>query len=202
LEPGFRPADSPARVVGRLPTTGDPRIEAAVDRALAEAELDVVRLDWNELETGSNCFTTLYFNEIWDVDHALVEARPADVGEDIHSVLGMVDVFRPGMATVMDELDTWRKSLLSLFERVELLALPTIPVFPPRIDEVSPDTMLQVVIDITRHVSLFNAAGTPCTAQPVPVPGAQLPASLQLVGPLGGEELLLASAAVIETAVG
>jgi amidase len=58
-----------------------------------------------------------------------------------------------------------------------------------------------IVIEITRHTSLFNAAGTPCTAQPVPVDGGELPASLQLVGPLGGEELLLATARVVEAAV-
>jgi amidase len=41
----------------------------------------------------------------------------------------------------------------------------------------------------------------PCTAQPVPVAGARIPASLQLVGPLHGEELLLATALRIEAAL-
>lgn len=58
--------------------------------------------------------------------------------------------------------------------------------------------MSPAVIDITRHVSPFNAAGPPCTPQPVPVPGSAIPASLQLVGPLGGEDLLLATAARVE----
>ena len=40
----------------------------------------------------------------------------------------------------------------------------------------------------------------PCTAQPVPVRGHALPASLQLVGPLGGEELLVTSAKQVEDA--
>ena len=201
LEPDFLPAPTPAKVIGRLPTAGDPKLEAAVDQVLADAEFEVVQLDWSDLDTGTNCFTTIYFDELWEVDHALVEAHPEDVGEDIHQVLGMVDLFRPGLATAKDQLIEWRQSLLKLFDRVELLALPTLPIFPPRLDEVTADALVTIAIDITRHVSLFNAAGTPCTAQPIPVPRSELPGSLQLVGPLGGEELLLSTAAVVEAAI-
>jgi Asp-tRNA(Asn)/Glu-tRNA(Gln) amidotransferase A subunit family amidase len=62
--------------------------------------------------------------------------------------------------------------------------------------------MFPTVIEITKHVALFNAARVPCTAQPVPVAGNRLPASLQLVGPLGSEELLLTTAEHVEGAVG
>ena len=57
-------------------------------------------------------------------------------------------------------------------------------------------------IEITKHVALFNVAGSPCTAQPVPIRGRRIPASLQLVGPPDGEELLVATAAHIEAAIG
>jgi amidase len=76
------------------------------------------------------------------------------------------------------------------------------PIFPPRIDQVSGDNLLPAAIDLTRHVSLFNPPGLPCTAQPVPTAGSRLPASLQLVGPLGSEELLLPTAQVVESALG
>jgi Asp-tRNA(Asn)/Glu-tRNA(Gln) amidotransferase A subunit family amidase len=61
---------------------------------------------------------------------------------------------------------------------------------------------MPVVIDITRHTSVFNAAGNPCTAQPVPMTGSAVPASLQLVGPLGAEELLIPTASLIESGAG
>ena len=201
LEPGFRPAPSAPRRIGRLRTAGHPEIEAAVDAALKTAELEVVELDWDGFETGGNCFTAIYFEEIWQSDHQLVEAHPQDIGEDIHQTLSLVDLFRAGADEVRRSLPAWRQSLLDLFDQVELLALPTLPIFPPRLDEVGGDAMMAVVIDITRHVSLFNAAGTPCTAQPVPAAGSVLPASLQLVGPPNGEELLLATAALVEQAV-
>jgi amidase len=88
----------------------------------------------------------------------------------------------------------------ALFDQVELLALPTLPIFPPHLDEVTTDSLLPIVIDITRHVSPFNAAGLPCTAQPVATDGSAVPASLQLVGPDRSEELLLATARVVEAA--
>jgi amidase len=200
LEPGFSAAESPARTVGRLRTSAQPEIEAAVDDALRSAELDVVTLDWDGFETGTGCFTTIYFNEIWETDHELVEANPDRVGEDIVQTLAMVDLFRADLEELSQRLSAWRRSLISLFERVELLALPTLPIVPPRLAEITADTVVPTIIDITSHVSLFNAAGVPCTAQPVPTRGSHLPASLQLVGPASGEELLLTTAQRIEAA--
>lgn len=201
LEPGFVPGASPAQRVGRLATSGLPEIEAAVDAALLAAGLEVVPLDWDGLDAGTNYFTAIFFSEIWEVDHALVEENPEDVGEDIKATLGMVDLFRPGLDDAMGQLPKWRASLFGLFDQVELLALPTLPIFPPSLEETMGDGFVTASIDITRHVSLFNAAGAPCTAQPVPVPGSRFPASLQFVGPLGGEELLLPTAARVEAAL-
>jgi amidase len=200
LEPGFTPSPAPARVIGRLRTSGRPEIEAAVDDALRAAGLEVVALDWDGLAAGTDCFTTIYFNEMWGTDHELAEANPGDVGEDIKQALAMAEMFRPGLAEARSRLAEWRGSLLALFGRAELLALPTLPAFPPRLDQVGGDALVPAIIEITSHVSLFNAAGTPCTAQPVPAAGSRLPASLQLAGPPGGEELLLSTAQLIEAA--
>ena len=200
LEPGFATSASPARTIGRLRTAGREEIEAAVDAALAAAGFEVVALDWDGFEAGTACFTAIYFDEAWRSDHHLLDDHRDGVGPDIVQALGMVDLFRPGVDDARRGLPDWRRSLLDLFERVELLALPTLPVFPPRLDAISEETLVPLAIELTSHTSLFNAAGTPCTAQPVPVPGSHVPASLQLVGPPRGEELLLATAARVEAA--
>jgi amidase len=200
LEPGFRPAETPARVVGRVRTSGHPDIEAAIDDALRAAELEVVPIEWDDLEPGSQAFAPIYFAEMWDVDHDLVTNNPDGVGDDITGMVGAADMFRPGAADARRTLVEWKRALDKLFDRVELLALPTLPIFPPRIDEITPDTLLPTVIEITKHVALFNAAGTPCTAQPIPIRGGPLPASLQLVGPPNSEGLLLPTAQRLETA--
>lgn len=202
LEPGFTPRSTPARVVGRLRTSGDPAIEAAVDRALREAELEVVDIEWDGFETGNRLFATIYFAELWDVDHELIERNPDDIGDDIKRTLAVADMFRGEIDQARAQLPEWRRSLLALFERVELLALPTIPIPPPRLDSLTDaDAEINTTIAITSNCSLFNAAGVPCTAQPVPVAGSALPASLQLVGPLRSEELLLPTSQRVEAAV-
>jgi len=201
LEPGFESSPSAARVVGRVRTSGHPEIEAAVDAALRAAELETVEIAWDEVAAGADAFAPIYFDEMWAVDHALVAEHPDSVGPDIAQTVAVADMFRPGAGEARRSLAAWRDELTKLFERVEVLALPTLPVFPPRLDSINADTMLPTVIEITSHVALFNAAGTPATAQPVPVAGGRLPASLQLVGRHYAEELLLATAQVVELAV-
>jgi amidase len=200
LEPGFAPG-APARVVGRVRTAGDPAIEAAVDAALAAAGFEVVPIAWEEIEPGVQAFAPIYFDEMLAVDAALVAAEPDGVGADIAATVAAADLFRPAAADARRALEAWRAGFARLFERVEVLALPTLPVLPPRIDAVTEETLLPTIIEITAHVTAFNAAGVPCTAQPVPMAGRRLPASLQLVGPAGGEELLLPTAQVVEDAL-
>ena len=202
LEPGFTPAGAPARRIGRLRTTARPEIEQAIDEALKAAEFEVITLDWDGFEAGTNIFTTIFLTEVWDTDHALAQAHPDGVGDDIHQTLSMTDLFRPGLEEARSQLAAWRQTLLDLFGEVELLALPTLPTFPPRLADLAPDSLINVIIEITQYTGLFNAAGIPCTAQPVPAAGTRMPASLQLVGSPRGEELLLATARRVEAATG
>ncbi len=201
LEPGFTVAGAPARTIGRLRTSGHPEIEAAIDRALKLAEFEVVALDWDGFAAGASIFTTIFLTEAWETDHALAAAHPDAVGQDIAQLLTMNDMFRPGLAEARAQLGSWRQSMLDLFGQVELLALPTMPVFPPRLEDLTPGSLVDIVIQVSQYTGLFNAAGVPGTAQPVRVAGSRVPASLQLVGPLRGEELLLATAQRIEAAM-
>ncbi len=130
LEPGFRPAADAARVVGRVRTNAHPDIEAAVDAALQAAELEVVTLDWDILEPGSQAFAAIYFAEMWDADHALVDANPDDVGPDIAQTVATAEVFPSGADEARHALVAWKRQLFELFDRVEVLALPTLPMFP------------------------------------------------------------------------
>jgi amidase len=200
LEPGFTTAAAPARRIGRLRTTARPEIEQAVDEALKAAEFEVVTLDWDGFGAGTTIFTTIYFTEAWHANHSLAQAHPDGVGDDIRQMLAMTDLFRPGLDDARSQLAAWRQSLLDLFGQVDLLALPAMPVFPPRLADLTPDSLLDVIIEITQYIALFNAAGTPCTAQPIRAAGTPIPASLQLVGPPRGEELLLATARQVEAA--
>jgi amidase len=200
LEPGFSVAASPAHRIGRVRTSGLPEIESALDRALRASELEIVETELPAWDLGSFAFAVIYFAELWDADHELVDQHRDGVGDDIANTVAMSDTFRPQLEEALRQRDLWRSSLTRVFEQVDLLALPTMPIFPPRLDALTGD-LTPLAIEVTKHTSLFNAAGIPCTAQPIPVTGAQLPASLQLVSPWNREELLLATASKIAAAV-
>jgi amidase len=201
LEPGFRPDPAGPQVIGRLRTGGDPRIETAVDDALRSAEFDVVPVDWAGFELAMQCFTAIFFAEAWDCNRDLIHQHPDELGPDVVAAMSLRDDMGAGRADLPELLAASTLSLLELFERVELLALPTVPIFPPRIDQISAQTLFPWVVQLTSLTAPFNPAGVPCTAQPIPAAGSSLPASLQLVGPLRGEELLVSAAARVERAM-
>jgi len=72
--------------------------------------------------------------------------------------------------------------------------VPTLLGFPPLLSD---DRGLARIRGLTSPV---NLAGLPALVLPVPAAGP-LPASIQLIGPPGGEERLLAAGAVLEQAV-
>src|SRR5581483_11973722 len=146
LEPGFSVAPEPARRVGRVRTDGVPDIEHAVDEALRAAGFAIVDVGWDELAVGTELWTAIYFAEIWEVDHALVEAHRDGVGDDIAGMIEMAPAFSADVDHARARLENWRTSVGRLFDRVDVLALPTVPVFPPRLDEVTPDTLVPQAI--------------------------------------------------------
>jgi amidase len=56
------------------------------------------------------------------------------------------------------------------------------------------------MVQIRGVTSAINLAGVPALALPVPA-GGPLPASIQLIGPAGAEDRLLAAGAILEQAV-
>ena len=155
-----------------------------MDEALKAAELEVVTLDWDGFAAGTTIFTTIFLTEAWDTGHALAHAHPDGTGDDIRQMLSMADLFRPGLGDARGQLAAWRQSLLDLFGQLDLLALPgNALAFPPALADLAPDLLVDVIIQITLYTGLFNAAGTPCTAQPIPAAGTPIPASLQLGAP-------------------
>lgn len=88
-----------------------------------------------------------------------------------------------------DAIDEARRHALSLFERVDLLALPVAPVLPPAVQSPAP---VAVASAFTR---IWSAYGMPAIAIPLPAwPGA----GVQLVGAPGRDRQLLDFAAVLE----
>jgi amidase len=187
LAPGFRPS-SPAAVVGRLRIDGvSSDLEASVDAALAGLAVQEVRLQgW---ASTYDAFQTILLAEFWAAHHDLLDAPGNGAAVD-RSLRAGAAIDADALAAAASARRAWQDELAAVFERVDVLALPTLPAPPPRLDEARgyPATLL---------TSPFNLAGVPALSLPLPGP---LPASLQLVGPAGGEEMLCATGLLIEAA--
>lgn len=194
LEPGFAPAAAAATAVGRVRVPDvDPRIDAAVDRALAAAGLEVVEIELPSWDAAFAAALAILLPEGLRNHGAMIErerelvgpgtARQLELGRD-HAVA------EPAARAFQRE---WEAELARAFEQVELLACPTLAGFAPALAD------FESIASICRTMEL-NLAGVPALAQPVATDGP-LPASLQLFGPHGAEELLLATGARVEAAM-
>jgi amidase len=198
IDPGFDGASAEAPVrVGRIrtaPAVGvDPATDAAVDAALAAPAglkvTDVPGFDFSAVNRAGSVA----------ID---VEAYPANA-----HLLPRLDQLTPGIrrnmvqsaaitaeaaagaSRVRQELRDWFSDALA---RYQVLALPALTGAPPLLDERMSTTILTMPA---------NLAGLPALVLPVPGGPAGLPASLQLIGPPGGEEQLIALGRVIEAAL-
>lgn len=193
LEPGFAPG-APARVIGRVRVPGvDPLIHTAIDAALAATELEVVEValpSWGEAFEQA---VRLGLSEAYRNHGAMVEREPELVGERTREAVLLGRETAPQEAGARRFQRHWAAELDLALSRADLLAWPTLATFPPPLTD--PEA-----INGTGRVMEVNLAGLPALSQPVPTT-TPLPAGLQLVGPLGGEETLVATGALIEAAI-
>jgi amidase len=174
----------------------DPAIDAAVDAAMAAAGLriDAVRLDaWREAcEAQQRALTA----EAFESDRQLLEVDGgAGISGEIRRRLAAgLGLSEADLATASAVGVAWTEELGEVVRRQGVLALPTLAVRPPPLDEFGRGFNV-----LTAPV---NLAGFPAISLPVPVAERDRPpAGLQLVGPPGSEAMLCALAALVEAAV-
>jgi amidase len=194
LEPGFA-ADGPiAATVGRvrLAAPVDPIVDRAVDDLLAASGLDVVDMVLPGWTPAAGAGGTVLFAEAWLSNHAVYEANAAGLGSETRQRLEQGRAIPAAeLAAARAVARRWQHELATVFAGVDVLALPTLPVLAPRLDEPPADTR-------TTNVPV-NLAGLPALAIPAPTAGP-LPGGVQLVGPARSEALLLATGALLEAA--
>jgi Asp-tRNA(Asn)/Glu-tRNA(Gln) amidotransferase A subunit family amidase len=132
--------------------------------------------------------------EAWASNRALVESDPEGIGVEVRTRLLTGAAPDAGaVAAAWAGQKAWAAALSALFEQVDFLVTPTLSVFPP---------LLEAAGDLLkgRCTLPVNLAGVPALSLPVPTAGP-LPASIQLIGPAGSEEQLLAAGLWLESAV-
>lgn len=195
LEPGFAPGplDGPVGRL-RLPLPCNPAIDAAIDSALAAAEVEVVDIELPGWREAAHAGLDILGFEAVAAHGALVAAHPGEIGADV--LANFAHGARVGHQRLRDARalqSRWQASLESALARVAALALPTMGAWPP---PVGPDAGAAMTILWTLPV---NLAGLPALSLPVPG-GSRLPASIQLLGRAGGEEGLCTLGSRLEAA--
>jgi amidase len=191
--------------VGRLKLKStDPKIDQAIDDALAKTGFQVVELDESlsdKFEQAKKDGTTVAAAGGWISDGRFEFAL--GVAARTKSVIqyGQIN-YTAGYRSALTRRSAWQRTLSKVFEKVDLIALPTLqkttpgkPLLNLRIG-IMEAHLLQV-----QNTVAVNFAGNPALAIPVPTRRGKVPSSLQLIGPRLAEADLLNAGRLVEDAV-
>ncbi|WP_158079129.1 amidase [Actinomadura sp. CNU-125] len=197
IEPGFAPVPyEPGGSLARIRAMGvRPEIDAAVDDALRRvAPLTDVKTEYFQDAAMAN--GVIVGAEAWRQNARHLDT-PDLVGDRTKHRLHLLKAISTGrLDWAAETRRLLRAELDAILRRHAAIALPVLSTVAPEPDE---DNEADLVL--TTLTGQINVAGLPALALPVPLPGSHLPASVQLIGPAGGEERLCGLAAAIEDAL-
>ncbi|MFL6590261.1 MAG: amidase [Chthoniobacterales bacterium] len=194
--------------VGRLKLQGtDPEIDAAIDEALVKAGFQVVQLDdqfrqkWDAAKTDGN---TVAAGGTWLSNQGFQLAPGVSARTKAIITAGQL-TYTTTYGGAVARQAAWQRAINSVFQKVDLIALPTLQKSPPMLPPLNLGLGLldAHVLQIQNTVAV-NFAGNPALAMPIPTGhrfGVPI-TSLQLVGPRLGEAQLLNAGRIVEEAVG
>lgn len=193
LDPAFAGLPTPAVALGRMRLGAAPWVEDAVDRLLSVADVSVVEAALPGWDAAELAGTTILFGEGARTNRVLAETHGDQLDPETW--------FRLACGAAIDDRDlaaaraaapAWRDELSAAFARTPVLVTAGIMDEPAPLDD-------PTRLDTRRLNAAVNLAGIPALVLPVPS-RRRFPASIQLLAPHHAEELLLATATVLEAA--
>ncbi|TNB48522.1 amidase [Martelella lutilitoris] len=190
MDPSFaaRPPATEFRL-GRIAVSAEPQIVAAFERALAGVRAAEITLE--------------HFEAAYEAGLVIINAEAADAFAALaHEDNGMDETVRARiLAAEAGRLDAdisraeeirlmFRSEVDHALEDCDALVLPTMPVVPPLLADA---VDMRALIPLTALVRPFNLSGHPAITIPILTEDG-LPAGVQLVGRIGGDEALCAIA--------
>jgi amidase len=200
-----KPTGSSIRV-GRLKLQGtDPRIDQAIDEALAKAGFKVVQLDdrlrekWEHAKNDGN---TIAAGGVWYSDKGFIGAPNVTLRTKNTIRLGQA-IYNKDYRGAVARQAVWQHTLSNVFAKVDFIALPTLQKTPPELPLINLGIgILEAQVLALQNTVPVSFAGNPALAVPVPLHNSKVPlTSLQLIGPPMTEAGLLNAGRLVENAV-
>lgn len=190
--------------VARMYLNGtDPKIDRAVDVALAAANFEVVPMDprfndkWTKAQSDA---ATIASVNAWLYDQKFRHERGVSTHTKAVVALGQVE-YKTTYPGALERREQWKLELRRALRGVDFIALPTLQKLPPRVPRFGGNLAFEVSILGLQNTAAVNLAGVPAVALPIPVEDRNVPVtSLQLVGPARSEAALLNAARLVEAA--
>jgi amidase len=179
LEPDF--AIGVPGTIGRYRPAAAPGVDQALEAVLGQRP-EVQLPGWDAADREGTLLMT--HEAHGQVGHLLASGL---VGEDVAGRLELGGSRTPAqLAAARAVRDSWKVEITAALEVVDLIALPVLRDAPARLDDAAQMYALRLTLPV-------NLAGLPAVCFPVPRRDGP-PASLQLIGRPGSEEMLLATA--------
>jgi aspartyl-tRNA(Asn)/glutamyl-tRNA(Gln) amidotransferase subunit A len=187
----------------------DPEVERAVQTAVNRMEemgASVVDVNIPNADLQRPIFSNIAAPEAFSFHEQYLNSRPELYGQDIRArieagrLLLSVDFVRAQRARSI-----LKKDLQSVFDDVDLLVTPTLPIPAPLIEQkvVEWDGETEPVLGaLTRNTRLFNITGLPAITVPCGFTSNQLPIGLQIAGRAFDEATVLRAAHTYEQDAG
>ena len=191
--------------IGRLYLSGtDPKIDKAVDDALARGHFQVIALDkafaakWDQAKKDGD---TVAAAGAWMNYKKYFGKLGVSAKTEAIIALGEFD-YTTNYRNALQRQAEWQYTLRQVFKKVDFIALPTLQTLPPTIPLIGRIAFLEARVLGLQNTVAVNFAGNPALAIPIPVNDKHVPfTSLQLVGPRLSEAELLNAGRLIEASV-
>ena len=191
--------------IGRLTLKGtNPKIDQAVDEALARTGFQVVPLDdgvreaWEQAQKDGNAIATA---GAWISNKRFRFALGVSARTKSAIRAGQFAYLTSYEQAVARQAE-WQNKLKEIFTKVDFIALPTLQTPPPPIPPNLKIGVLEARMLQLQNTVAVNFAGNPALALPIPLRDADVAVtSLQLIGPRLSEAELLNAGRLVEAAV-
>jgi amidase len=193
IDGSFRIQAPPAQAtVGWVAVDANPEVTAAALRALDAANIAVRSISLPSFKAAFAAGLAIISSENWAAYRHLIDCEA--LGSDVRTrLVGSRAISSAEVEAAESVRRTFRAEVDAALSEVDALALPTLPDFPLTIAAAADAS---AALQVTSCVRPFNLSGHPALSMPVAAAGG-LPAGLQLVGRLHGDEVLCALARLV-----